>query len=192
MIRLNLELPQYRRLEKQLPDICPDVKFYLESSDETLVKIGLSDVAPCVVAFELDDDGFEKMLDDIVWIEICAFNTEDGKDPPEDDEYYQKYGKTEDELAEYLMQKEEDWGIEVDYWETDNGWWHFKKPYTGYVDEDILSGFLGKEGITIEEYLINKKYVVIQDGDEYGYYGDMKKAGLINMDAIDHEYPAED
>jgi hypothetical protein len=109
-----------------------------------------------------------------------------------DDEYYQKYGKTEDELAEYLMQKEEDWGIEVDYWETDNGWWHFKKPYTGYVDEDILSGFLKKEGITIEEYLINKKYVVIQDGDEYGYYGDMKKAGLINMDAIDHEYPAED
>ncbi|MBR3819563.1 MAG: hypothetical protein IKJ41_10530 [Clostridia bacterium] len=66
MIRLNLELPQYRRLEKQLPDICPDVKFYLESSDETLVKLGLSDVAPCVVAFELDEDGFEKMLDDIV------------------------------------------------------------------------------------------------------------------------------
>lgn len=93
MIRLNLELPQYRRLEKQLPDICPDVKFYLESSDETLVKLGLSDVAPCVVAFELDEDGFEKMLDDIVWIEICAFNTEDGKDPLEDDEYYQKYLK---------------------------------------------------------------------------------------------------
>lgn len=93
MIRLNLELPQYQQLEKQLPDICPDVKFYLESSDETLVKLGLSDVAPCIVTFELDDDGFEKMLDDIVWIEICAFNTEDGKDPPEDDEYYQKYLK---------------------------------------------------------------------------------------------------
>ena len=24
-------------------------------------------------------------------------------------------GKTEDELAEYLMQKEEDWGIEIEY-----------------------------------------------------------------------------
>jgi hypothetical protein len=33
------------------------------------------------------------MLDDIVWIEICAFNTEDGKDPPEDNEDYQKYLK---------------------------------------------------------------------------------------------------
>lgn len=105
------------------------------------------------------------------------------------DEYYQKYGKTEDELAEYLMQKEKDWDMEIQYWETANGWWHYDKPYTGYVDEDMLSGFLKNEGITLEEYLINKRYVVIQDGDEYGYYGDMKKAGLINMDAIDHEYP---
>ena len=62
MIKLNLNLPQYQQLEKQLPDICPDVKFYLESLDETLVKLGLADVAPCVVVFELDDDGFEKCL----------------------------------------------------------------------------------------------------------------------------------
>ena len=109
-----------------------------------------------------------------------------------DDKYYQKYGKTEDELAEYLMKKEKDWGIEVDYWKTDNGWWHYRRPYTGYVDQDILSGFLKNEGITLEEYLTNKKYVVIQDGDEYCYWDDMKKAGLINMDAIDHEYPKED
>ena len=108
------------------------------------------------------------------------------------DEYHQKYGKTEDELAEYLMQKEEDWGIEIEYWKTSNGWWHFNKPCTGYVDENILSGFLEKEGITLEEYLINKKYVVIQDGDEYCYWSDMKKAGLVNMDMIDHEYPRED
>ena len=68
MIKLNLELPQYRRLEIQLPEICPDVKFYLESSDETLVNLGLADVTPCVVVFELDDDGFEKMLDDILGV----------------------------------------------------------------------------------------------------------------------------
>ena len=105
------------------------------------------------------------------------------------DEYSQKYGKTEDELVEYLKEKGKKWGMEVDYWETDNGWWHFKVPFTGYVDDNILSGFLGKEMITLEEYLINKKYVVIQDGDEYCYYNDMKKTGLINMDAIDHEYP---
>ena len=34
----------------------------------------------------------------------------------EDNDYYQEYGKTEDELAEYLMQKEKDWNIETEYW----------------------------------------------------------------------------
>jgi hypothetical protein len=107
-------------------------------------------------------------------------------------EYGQKYGKTEDELAEYLIQKEKDWGIEIDYWETASGYWHYEKPYTGYVDENMLGGFLKSEGISLEEFLINKKYVVIQDGDEYCYWQDMKDVGLINIDAIDHEYPEED
>lgn len=106
-----------------------------------------------------------------------------------DDEYFQKYGKTEDELVEYLTQKEKDWGMEIDYWKSSSGYWHYDRPFTGYVDENILSGFLEKEGVTLEEYLTNKKYVVIQDGDEYGYFGYMKRSGLINLDAIDHEYP---
>ena len=102
--------------------------------------------------------------------------------------YYQEYGKTEDELTEYLLAKEKEWNIEIDYWES-NGYWCFEKPYIGYVDEDILGGFLQKENITIEEFLINKRYVVIQDGDEYCYWSDIKDTGLINVDIIDHEYP---
>jgi hypothetical protein len=107
-----------------------------------------------------------------------------------DNKYVQEYGKTEDELVEYLAQKEKDWGIgEIEYYLNRNGWWSYKKPYTGYVDEDILSEFLKNERITLEEFLINKKYIVIQDGDEYCIYDDMKKCGLIDLDAIDHEYP---
>lgn len=34
----------------------------------------------------------------------------------------------------------------------------------GRVDENILTGFLKRENITLEEFLINKKYIVIQDG----------------------------
>lgn len=104
-------------------------------------------------------------------------------------EYFQEYGKTEEELVEYLMKKEKEWGFEVNYWKSSSGYWKYDRPFTGYVDENVLSGFLEKEGITLEEYLTNKKYVVIQDGDEYGYFGDMKRSGLINLDAIDHEYP---
>ena len=123
-------------------------------------------------------------------ISDCIADKDDNEH--KNDEYCQKYGKTEDELAEYLMQKEEDWGMELEYWKSSNGWWHYSKPFTGYVDEDILSGFLKNEGISLEEYLTNKKYVVIQDGDEYCEYDNFKKTGLINMNIIDHEYPKED
>lgn len=106
-----------------------------------------------------------------------------------DNDYAQKYGMTEEELNQYLEKKEKEWGIDtITYWEGDGGYFHYKKPFTGYVDEDILSGFLKKENITLEEFLTNRKYIIIQDGDEYDYWSDMKNTGLVNMDAIDHEY----
>lgn len=109
-----------------------------------------------------------------------------------DNDYAQEYGKTEDEFNEWLEQKEKDWGIDtITYWESDNGYFHFEKPFTGYVDENILSGFLDEENISLEEYLTNRKYVVIQDGDEYNEFGNFKRSGLINLDVIDHEYPKE-
>lgn len=110
------------------------------------------------------------------------------KNTHKDDWYFQEYGKTEDEFMEYLSQKEKDLGAEIEYWKTDLEYWKFEYPYTGSCDSDILTHFLEKEGITLEEYLINKKYVVIQDGDEYCYWYDMKRTGLINEAVIDYEY----
>ena len=104
------------------------------------------------------------------------------------DDYYQGFGKTEDELEEYLAQKGKDWNLKLYYWEREDGYWAFDKPYTGYVDENILGGFLEKENISIEEFLLNRRYIVIQDGDEYYYWEDIKDAGLINTKIIDHEY----
>ena len=62
----------------------------------------------------------------------------------------------------------------------------------GSVDEDILTGFLEDEGITLKEFLINKKYVVIVDGDEYCTWNKIKKCGLINNNEICHEYPSNE
>ena len=80
-----------------------------------------------------------------------------------DSEYAQKYGKTEDELKEYLKQKEKDWDIgkPIEYWEDEDGQFYFDQPYTGYNETDMLSGFLENEKISLEEFLINKRYVVI-------------------------------
>lgn len=105
-----------------------------------------------------------------------------------DNEYYQQHGKTEEELIEYLAQKEKDWGIELSYWRNGD-YWCFERPYTGGVDENVLGCFLRDTGITLEDFIINKKYVVIQDGDEYCYWSDMKKTGLVNTSIIDYEYP---
>lgn len=62
--------------------------------------------------------------------------------------------------------------------------------YYGYRDEDILTGFLKDEGIDLKEFLTNKKYVVIVDGDEYCIWNNIKKSGLANKEEIDSEYPS--
>ena len=61
--------------------------------------------------------------------------------------------------------------------------------YYGHVDENILTGFLEKENISLKEFLTNKRYVVIVDGDEYYIYEAMKDAGIINTEAIEKVYP---
>jgi hypothetical protein len=107
------------------------------------------------------------------------------------DEYAQEYGKTEKEFVEYIEQKEKNWDMGIEYWKS-KGSLRYDAPFTGYVDEDILSGFLEYEKISLEEYLTNKKYVVVVDGDEYCIWHDIKNSGLANIDTIDHEYPNRD
>lgn len=104
-------------------------------------------------------------------------------------EYSMHYGKTESELIEFLSHEQERLGCSIDYYLSGDGYeWHYKIPYTGRVDENILTKFLKRDNITLEEFLINKKYIVIQDGDEYCDFEKAKKTGLINMDFIDDEF----
>lgn len=46
----------------------------------------------------------------------------------------------------------------------------------GYCDDDILRIYLNKNNITIEEFLLNPKYIVIVDGDEYCIWESIKSA----------------
>ena len=68
------------------------------------------------------------------------------------------------------------------------------KDYGGVDHQSVglLQGFLKGEGISLKEFLTNRKYVVIIDGDEYGAWGDVKRSGLINLDKIEREYPPDD
>ena len=61
-----------------------------------------------------------------------------------------------------------------------------KKPKWAGVDESYLDSWLAKNNISLEEFLTNKKYVVIQDGDEYCIWDDLIRSGLIDTKALDN------
>lgn len=60
----------------------------------------------------------------------------------------------------------------------------------GYIDHQsshILRNYLEKHNVSFEEFLTNKRYVMVLDGDEYGMWGKFKESGLINEDYIEKE-----
>ena len=66
-----------------------------------------------------------------------------------------------------------------------------EEPNIGTIDHQsagMLTGFLTSHGITLEEFLTNKKYIVIIDGDEYFTWLEMKNNCLINKSDIVEEY----
>lgn len=96
---------------------------------------------------------------------------------------YSKEYYTEDQIISMFGEKNY---IGVDeYWVV----WGY---YLGSVDEDILTGFLEKKNITIKEFITNKKYVVVVDGDEYYIFDKCKSSGIIDLAMIEDEYCPND
>lgn len=64
----------------------------------------------------------------------------------------------------------------------------FSKPkdFTYGTDEPYLSTWMQKYGFTLEDFLFDKKYVVIQDGDEYCIWIEINENGLIDPAAIEN------
>ena len=61
-----------------------------------------------------------------------------------------------------------------------------KKPKFAGVDDCCLDSWLSENNISLKEFLVNKKYIVIQDGDEYNIWYDLVKSGLIDTKALDN------
>lgn len=57
------------------------------------------------------------------------------------------------------------------------------------TDDCILWGALDHFGITLKEFLINKRYFVIVDGDEYMVWHDLCHSGVVDRNRIEQEYP---
>ena len=93
LVSLKMNLDDYEKVEKLLPDLRPDVSFSLKEADHNLVRLGVCRSAPCIATFILDSDEFENMLLDLMDIETDAFKTGNGLPPKEATPAYQKYLK---------------------------------------------------------------------------------------------------
>ena len=80
------------------------------------------------------------------------------------------------------------WDSEVkDYVVTDK---HI--PNYGGTDDYQIEGWLKKYNVSLEEFLTNKRYIVVVDGDEYAIYDHIKKSGLFDTSKIIHDSYAEE
>ena len=61
------------------------------------------------------------------------------------------------------------------------------EPEWSGTDEPFLQSFMEKYNITLREFLTNKKYIVIQDGDEYCIWEDLIASGLIDINSLDNK-----
>lgn len=69
-----------------------------------------------------------------------------------------------------------------------DGWGY---TYYGYVDGEsaqMIKKFFDKNDISFENFLLNKKYVIILDGDEYNMWETLRECNLINFNNIVEEY----
>lgn len=75
------------------------------------------------------------------------------------------------------------WDSEVkDYVETNE-----LIPNYGGTDDYQIEGWLKYYNISLEEFLTNKRYIVVVDGDEYQIFDHIKKSGLFDTSKIIHD-----
>ena len=75
------------------------------------------------------------------------------------------------------------WDLEVkDYVEADE-----PVPNYGGTDDYQIEGWLKKYNVSLEEFLTNKRYIIVVDGDEYQIFDHIKKSGLFDTSKIIHD-----
>ncbi len=80
------------------------------------------------------------------------------------------------------------WNSDVkDYVETDE-----PIPNYGGTDDYQIEGWLKYYNVSLEEFLTNKRYIVVVDGDEYNCWLHIKDSGLVDTSKIIHDSYAEE
>lgn len=93
-----------------------------------------------------------------------------------------------DDILKHIKDKFSEWNLEDIRYSEEEDRFYVETPIVGYSEDyGGLSKFLKERNITIKEFLTNKKYVIIQDGDEYCEWENAKQSSLINENNIIEE-----
>ena len=118
--------------------------------------------------------------------EIDIYVDQDGNDILQKDLHYDHYNEEERRSEYYYLDAEGNKKPAVF-----NEDYYLEMPNIGMIDHQsagLLKNFLSDKGISLQEFLTNKKYVIVVDGDEYEDFDRYLKAGLINKDFIEEIY----
>lgn len=72
---------------------------------------------------------------------------------------------------------------------------YLEMPNIGSIDHQsmgLLKNFIKDKEISLKEFLTNKKYNIVVDGDEYEDWDRLKASGIIDLDNIEEEYFGSD
>ncbi len=83
----------FEDIKRALQEVYPSARPEHIVTDYVLKQLGFVDYPPCIFSLDMTWNEYEEMMDELMQLEIDAFNTPDGKMPAEDDPAYQRYGK---------------------------------------------------------------------------------------------------
>lgn len=118
--------------------------------------------------------------------DIDIYLDKDGNEIPQKDLHYDSWNEETDSPEYYYI--DENGNHQKAILDNEN---YLEMPNIGTIDHQsmgLLKNFLKYRHISLREFLTNKRYNIIIDGDEYNDWDRYKASGIINLDYITEEY----
>lgn len=118
--------------------------------------------------------------------EIDIYLDENGNEIMHKDLKYEHWNSNEKRAEYYYL--DENGNEHLAKFDEEN---YLEVPNIGMIDHQsagVLKNFLASHNISLKEFLTNKKYIVIVDGDEYNTWDIIKETDIIDKSAIAEEY----
>ena len=91
MLYIETNIASYETIRRSLDAVYPEAKTEHITTDYALKALMLIDYPPCIFSLDMTWDEYDRMMDELMQIEIDAFNTDNLEISFENNECYLKY-----------------------------------------------------------------------------------------------------